>query len=239
MSTDLRIRPCQYPTCRDENGQARLTTNTICDPCRTRYHRLLRWLLDDYTYIAQSMPRPVSTTETGRRAKRTSYGHEREWASDALHEIRIQFTEAEQYVREYLGDKPAKTRKRELVAVRQAYEYLTTGTNPSDPGTLHTPRFDALCRMYLSGDKAADMIELHHTIRQLTGQNLIVRRLPYACPRCNVQAVEYWPGGGRDYMQCGNCHELIEEKYYGLHARIAADELIERYDTLKEMAAEH
>lgn len=230
--TDLRIRPCQYPACKDQYGEKRLTSNVICDPCRTRYHRLLEWIANDYLDLATRMPKPATQETPHRRQRRISYGHEREWASNTLHEIRTHLVEAENYVRQHLNEPLTSPHKREYIAVAQAINYLLEDTHPDRPDTLHAPKFDALCRMYLSGDKAQDLITLHKQIRYLTGRTLIVKTIPYPCPSCDTQSVQHWPGGGRDYMQCGYCGEIIEEKHYGLHARIATDDLIAQYDAL-------
>lgn len=236
---DSQIRPCAFPKCDNGAGDPRLTMNGICDGCRLRYRRLLDWIVQDYIDLAKRMPKPQAPVKSETRTQVTSYGHEREWASDALRKIATLFRDAESYVREDAGERVVLKSKRERVAVREAFEYLTAGTVVGDVDSLHTVRFDRLCRMQMSGDMADDMASLHRRIRSLTGRSIVSERLDYVCPRCAVpRSIVRWPGGGKDYMQCDSCGEVIEEKYYGLHALIALqnmyDDMFEAYDTLKK-----
>ena len=53
------VHPCAHPRCDDGYGNRRLTTQTMCDPCRNHYRKQLDWLVLDYVTIKATLPAPT------------------------------------------------------------------------------------------------------------------------------------------------------------------------------------
>ena len=56
----MNVSPCVHPRCSNADGDPRLTTTGMCEPCRRRYRRELDWLSADYWQIAATMPTPAT-----------------------------------------------------------------------------------------------------------------------------------------------------------------------------------
>lgn len=214
------VAPCIHPRCRDQDGNPRLTTQTMCDPCRNHYRRQLDWLRDDYLFIKAFMPKP-SHGEQSRRVEQLSYGHPSEWATDTARTIAKVLNRIEDDLREHLGDEPGANiyTAPELHVTRTAHAYLTA-------------RFDSLCTFPEADGAVTDIHELHRTIRSTLGYNPQRQHLTgVRCPTCDVAALVRSVG----QIDCEQCGRIITESLYPLLTRIVAEEsldaIIDAYDS--------
>lgn len=218
--------PCVYPTCDDgspgEYRSPRLTYNTICGSCRTRYARLLGWLVQDYVTL-RTFPTLVHASNDGSKRvspKAKSFGHPREEASDAAADLAQRLNWLEDDLRELNGDPPpAHPRTAEAHLVTSAYRYLTT-------------HFDALCTHPAAADVAEHLLDHHARLRSLLGQTRLVQKLPAPCPTCDVAALTRSVGS----IDCGNCGRHIDEDEYPFLTLIMLDRMIDAYDTRRDVA---
>lgn len=217
----MSIRPCAHPRCRDQDGNPRLTTQNICDPCRRHLRRQLDWLRDDYVFIKAFMPRPAANDTSGRTV-RLSFGHPSEWASDTCWTIAKALNRIEDDLREELGDEPPANvhTARETEVVIRAHRYLAN-------------RFHDLCDRdpEIAEDAAVTIHELRSLIRRTLGYNRERQKLDgIACPTCDVAALVRSTG----QVDCENCGRIITEDRYPLLTRIILneklDDLIDAYD---------
>lgn len=213
------IRPCVHPRCDDGNGNARLTTQTMCDPCRNRVRTGIDWLAQDFVTLRTTLPRPANIgAQQGGKPTFTAAGHPAQWASDTCRLIAVTLNETEDALRDHLGDDPAiHPHNNEARMIRHATLYLTA-------------RIDAVCTFPGARSFADEIGELHHQIRRALGLTRYVQRLPLPCPTCDVVALVRHTA----QIECESCGRIIREEDYGLLGRIAADaaldDLIAQYD---------
>lgn len=210
------VAPCIYPGCDDGYGNPELTTQRMCHPSRNRYHKLLRWLTEDYVTLKASMP-PPAKGETIRHGAPTSFGHPAEWASDTCRDIAGLLNDIEDQLRTTTNTGPALYVAPEPVLVRNAYRYLTN-------------HFETLCTYPNAGPTAQAVNDTHHTIRSALGKTRFVQKLPTPCPSCDTHALV------RTIHQitCESCDRIILEEEYPFLARMVLDSLIDAYDTLHQ-----
>lgn len=220
QTPSMAVRPCIHPRCRDSEGNPRLTTQTMCDPCRNHYRRQLGWLRDDYLFVKAFMPRPIAS-DTGRGGRKVTYGHPNEWATDTARTIAKVLNKYEDDLREELGDPPPANihTAPEAHIVAEAHRYLAA-------------RFPQLCTFTAAEGAAEDIHSLHGTIRAALGYNKQVQHLTgVRCPTCDYAALVRSVG----QIDCENCGRIITETLYPLLTRIVLEEsldtLIEAYDS--------
>lgn len=219
MVTMGNIRPCVYPGCRDIEGNPRLTQNTICDPSRRHYRRLLDWIALDYITIRQTMPQPITTGTNVRASNRREYGHPAEWASDALRRIADLLNDTEDDLRDYRHDDPAPhPGHSEPRRVAHAHHYLTN-------------RMDDLCEYPGAEDKCVELYDIHGKMRAALGQTRPRWHLPTPCPQCELATLSRTIDlAGTDAITCENCGTVIPESHYEFYARIVLDEILDVAD---------
>jgi hypothetical protein len=222
--------PCVYPGCDDgtagDEHTPRLTINVICNSCRRRYAKVLRWLLLDYVVLKVNLPAPVESEMGGRaRVRRpTGKGHPRAWASDTVRDIAELLNQLEDDLREQLGAEPApEPSVLEAARVQHAYRYLTN-------------HFDDLCTHPAAGDVAEPLVALHSRIRGAMGFRRHFRTLQAPCPNCDlIGYLTIGDGEGTDRIECEACHQSIPGHMYDFFVRTLADDaldaLIAEYDT--------
>lgn len=218
MST---ARPCVRPGCDTDDGQPVITTDVMCDRCRARFWRDLRWLVEDYTTIKAGMVRPVrpgdqAAAGTTRRVE--SFGHPAEWASDTCRDVAGLLDHvAREYATHTGGTLPtAGGGDAEPAVVARAYRYLTD-------------RFHDLCSWPDIGHHAGAIAETHRTIRATLGQTRYVRKLPTPCPRCGLLSL----GQETGVIWCMDdaCGYVVPEQQYGWIGRLALDQALEAWET--------
>lgn len=208
------VHPCAHPRCDDGYGNRRLTTQTMCDPCRNHYRKQLDWLVLDYVTIKATLPAPTSSGEKVRRSARQSFGHPREWASDRAALIAQVFNEHEDALRETLALKPSMNpHGNEARLINDAHRFLTD-------------HFTDLCQSPDAADIAESISELHHQNRSALGLTRLARRLPMPCPDCETVALVQSVG----QIDCHSCGRVVKEDLYPLLTRMALDTLIDEYD---------
>lgn len=218
------ISPCVHPRCDDGNGNPRLTNQTMCDPCRQRVQQLLEWIVNDYARLKATMPKPIGTgTKLTGKPMHGPSGHPAEWASDMCSQIALVLNEAEDALRDMLGDEPAAhPHSPEPSMVRNAFRYLTD-------------RIDSVCTFDGARSTVQELGDLHHEVRSRTGLTRFQQRLPVPCPTCDVCSLIRFTG----HIVCESCGRIIREEDYGMLSRIAADaaldDLIRDYDTRKSI----
>ncbi len=212
------IGPCQYPRCRDADGNPRLTQATFCDSCQRRYRKLLDWIVLDYTLLRHDLPAPVRLEADGSdhaAPKSKSFGHPAEWASIKAAEIADSLNWAEDGLRDLLGhEPPPHPGSREVGRVAHAYRYLTD-------------QFAALCNYDAAADTAIELAELHHKVRRMLGYTRIVQLLPTPCPWCDTAALVRDVGS----IECRECGKTVTETHYDWLANYLIDAIIDAYDT--------
>lgn len=221
--------PCIYPGCDDPyeiDGLMvhipALTKNTICGPCRTRYSKLLFWIIGDYDQIKRSMPSPARRPGDGSKhvsPKAKSFGHPAEWASDAARMIADRFNALEDDLREHRGEREVLRRSIEVYRVSRSYDYITK-------------RFDDLCTFPLADDWAGMLVDMHGKLRSALGLTRFAQHLKTPCPRCDHKTLVRT----LDRIDCQNCSESIPEDHYQFWARMMLDEMIDAYDKQEAMA---
>lgn len=212
------VSPCVYPRCRDENGDPRLTAETICPSCRSRYRRLLDWLREDYAKLAVLMPLPIAET-VGRRTRASSFGHPAAWASDEKAAIADILNATESALREYCGHGEAPAPEiSEAGKVRHAWIYLTD-------------RFGDLCTFPAAADTANELVDLHRRIYAGLGETRMADKLPVPCPECD--RVEMVRTVGCVY--CQSCGLTFPDDQYERLALIVASETVAARDAAHDL----
>lgn len=209
MST---VTPCSFPTCRDANGDKRLTTAVICDGCRKFYRRHFGWLVEDYAFLHAYIGQ--LTSQQGERVTTSkSYGHPAEALSDMKAEIAKVTFGWEDALRDHLGHSDGRSEgKREQRLLVDAIRYLR-----GQEESLFT---------FPGAAQAADEIHrLHRDARRILGMTGPVQHLPAPCPDCDLLTLNRMVSLDRsDHIWCGNCGIEIDSDHYGLLVRILAAE---------------
>lgn len=214
--TERSIGPCGYPGCRDEDGNARLTRDVICEPSRRHYRKILDRLVLHYILLRLTLPKP--TSPPGERVMRIvakEYGHPAEWASDTARAVADQMGDAHDNLAEHLQhDPPPHPGSREYGRVAVAHHYLTVW-------------FDRLCTMPGSADTAEALYDLDRDIRRGLGKTDPRRHLPVPCPSCELLTLtRSLDSDGTDSVECRSCDHVIRAEHYGLWTRILVDEAL-------------
>jgi hypothetical protein len=215
--TERSIGPCAYPGCRDDDGNARLTRDTICDPSRRHYRKILDRLALHYVLLRLTLPKP--TPPPGERVMRIVsrvYGHPAEWASDTAAQVATELNGAHDMLAEHLRhDPPPHPGSREYGRVAHAHHYLTSW-------------FDRLCTMPGAADTAEALYDLDRDIRRGLGKTDPRSFLPVPCPACDLLGLVRTISldDGEDSVECRACGEKIPSERYGWWTRRLLDELV-------------
>ena len=210
----MTVSPCKYPGCDRDNGDPMLTDLGMCEACQRRYGRLLEWLVEDWAILHDTMPAPVRRSTTAKSSGNKTYGHPREWASDAAADIADKMFWTADALAEHCHDKPPNRPLREAGTIRLAYRYME-------------PRIDQLAVMEGAEDAASELVELHRKVRSALGKTRAVTRLKgVPCIECNVCALTLH----EENAVCGDCGRVIDRASFGLLARHWLDTLIDEYD---------
>ncbi|MFE4459516.1 hypothetical protein ACFROC_19350 [Nocardia tengchongensis] len=139
------IRPCTHPKCADSHGDPYVTSLGMCEPCQTRFERLLCRLVVDWVNLSANLPTPARTGSRERRTTQQVYGHPAEWASDAAAQIASVLNETHDALADLLGETPPPHPAiAERLRVRSAWNYLEC-------------RIPQLALADFGGDTAAEM----------------------------------------------------------------------------------
>lgn len=212
------IGPCKYPGCRDGDGNPRLTRDTICEPSRRHYRKILDRLAEEYVLLRVTLPKPVPPPgERVMRIVAKVYGHPAEWASDTARAVADQLNDAHDSLADHLHhDPPPHPGSREYGRVAHAHHYLTSW-------------FDRLCTYPGAADTAEALHDLDRHIRRGLGKTDPRSFLPVPCPACDllglvrtVSAVD-----GTDEVTCHACHERIPSERYAWWTRTLIGELVD------------
>ncbi len=227
MHDTNNVGPCPYPGCRDVDGNPRLTRDTICEPSRRHYRKILDRVALHYVLLRVTLPRPVPPP--GERVMRTTvakvYGHPAEWASDIAAAVADQLGDAHDGLADHLHhDPPPHPGSREYGRVAHAHHYLTMW-------------FDQLCTYPAAGDTAVALYDLDRDIRRGLGKTDPQRFLPVPCPACDLLGLVRTISldDGEDSVECRSCGEQIPSERYGWWTRTLLDEAIA--DTPTDTAA--
>jgi len=210
------IGPCQYPGCRDVDGNPRLTRDVICLPSRRHYATIIDRLALHWVLIRRDLPAPAAPpAEKLMRVQTKVYGHPREWASDAARAIADQLSEAHDNLAEHLGhDGPPWQGHIEVRRVVVSHHYLVSW-------------FDRLCSMPGAGDVAETLYDLDRDVRRGLGKTDPQRHLPTPCPQCELLTlVRSLESDGTDEVECRACGHVIHAEHYGLWTRMILDDLL-------------
>ncbi len=221
----MSIGPCLYPRC-GGHADPVLTSLTICDGCRGKYWRLLRWLAEDYVVLRSQLPAPVVSGARVRSSSQVGFGHPAEWASDEARAIAVLVSQVEDALREFVSDRPASHLfGPELRLAVDGFAYLRT-------------RFEALCTFPAAGHAAEELVERHRKIRAGLGFSRRVERLTVPCPRCNLLTLEA-DGSCGETIMCSQCGHRVRAGNYSLLVEVAVgvvqsqdDDLLDRYDAM-------
>lgn len=205
------VQPCAWPTCRDGNGDKRLTSKIICDGCRQFYRRHFGWLVEDYAYLHAYIGQLKSQVSEDRVATSKSYGHPAEALSDMKAEISKVAFSWEDAIRDHLGHTEAVSDgKREQRLLTDAVKYLR-----GQEETLFT--FDP------AAQAAEEIHKLHRDARRILGMTGPVQHLPLPCPECDLLTMYRMVGLDRsDRIYCGNCGIEVGSDHYGVLVRARA-----------------
>ena len=203
--------------CVSDSGQPVITGDVMCGSCRRVFAQELRWLVEDYAMLKTSMPSPRGGTGLGkiRVARRDSYGHPREWASDMCRTIAdVVFDLAAGFT---AGDSSPATRRGvagEVPTVSVAYKYLTD-------------RWHDVCSWQGVTSHTEAVRDVHRSVRTALGYTRLVERLPTPCPACNRLTLTRETG----VIRCGGdgCGTVIREEMYGWTARLVADDVLDKW----------
>lgn len=208
------VSPCIHPTCRDADGNPRLTRDTMCDGCQNRHRNTITHLVEDYVHLKTNFPAPARRARSERATSRPSYGHPAEWASYTAAEISEVLNDAEGSLRTHLGISAHNVEHGgEAAKVARAYRLITDN-------------FHAFSTMADADVFAEATTDLHRNIRNTLGQNKFVERLPTPCPTCEISALTR----DTDRINCGNCGRIITEDEYPHFALMILDNAIAEYD---------
>jgi hypothetical protein len=215
------IAPCCYPGCRDEHGDPRLTRDTICEPSRKHYRKILDRHLLHWVLIRTTMPAPtvLRGTEKLMRVQTREYGHPREWASDTARAIADHLADAHASLAAALGhDGPPWQGHNETRRVQVSYLYLTNW-------------FERLCTHPGAAASAVALYELDRDVRRGLGKTDPRRFLPVPCPNpdCKLLGLvrEISRDDGKDEVNCHACGEKIPSDRYSWWTRQLLDDMIE------------
>lgn len=214
---DQGTRPCNFPTCRDGDGNRRLTRDGMCPGCQSHYGRLLEWIGWDFVTIRQSMPTPVSTGEAKTRtAAVREFGHPREWASSKLSEIADALSHWEGALRRHLGEGYAADLSiSEPRRVALALDYLRR-------------RFAALCYFPAAEQAAREFQRLHGGVRTALRGASRYQHLPVPCESCEALTMfRETVQGGEDAIKCHSCGEQMRTELYPFYTRMILDRVLD------------
>jgi hypothetical protein len=166
----------------------------------------------DYVNLKGNLPKPAPKSKSGRGTpSRAGYGHPAEWASDTAAELAgALFWLADELADSLAGDPPSMLGADESAGVNASYRYLLNN-------------FDFLARHPMAEHAAAEMLELHKSVREGMGHTRMGERLPAPCPTCNLAAlVRHAPqrparGAPRQDpppIRCANCAREISAALY-------------------------
>lgn len=211
------IGPCRYPGCRDSDGNPRLTRDTICEPSRRHYRKILDRLAEEYVLLRVTLPKPVPPPgERVMRVVAKEYGHPAEWASDTARAVADQLNDAHDSLAEHLHhDPPPHPGSREYGRVAHAHHYLTSW-------------FDRLCTYPAAADTAEALHDLDRIIRRGLGKTDPRSFLPVPCPSCELLGLVRTVSltDGTDEVTCHACKERIPSERYAWWTRRLLQELV-------------
>lgn len=211
------LTPCPYPGCRDINGQPHLTRQTICDPSRRHYRRVLDRLVLGYLEIRATLPKPPAGTSNSTviRTSKKEYGHPAEWASDFARLIADHLNEAHDGLADHLNHTPAPhPGNREVGKVSCAYRYLTNW-------------FSELCTYPAAADTAIALVDLDRKVRSGLGRSTPRRGLHIPCPECELLTLTRRLDVEESGVDCTGCGNHIPEQEYGAWVRVLMDDILD------------
>ena len=222
----MSISPCQYPDCKQDMGNPALTQNMFCDQCTHWFKRTLQWVLEDYTTLKTTLPRPFTTTTAARGGTKTGYGHPREWASNLAQNIALWAGEVTNNYLQDFGYLPYDL-STEQAAIRKAAESWPQWWDEL------AARWDG------AGEFAEEARDYHRQARAGLGHTRMVTSLSAPCPRCDLKALVVVQG--TDTVSCEYCGWAgTEEDRQGVAVQALAnaqrqqehtiDQLIEGYE---------
>lgn len=217
----LAISPCVHPRCQDADGNRRLTTQNMCDPCQIRFRRELGWIVMDYVTLKTFLPSPMRQGGQTRHNKKQSFGHPAQDASDACSEIAWMLNNIEAGLRAHLGDLPAP----DLVATygRYAIGYRVGALLVNHAHLYLAGHFEQLCDWPDVGYHADAVHDTHQTNRSRYGLTRPIEpRLPMPCPSCDIAMLVRDVGKTQQQTAytCENCGRKIREDEYLTIARM-------------------
>ena len=172
-------RPCVITTCTSDGGQPSITSQVMCGPCRRMFWRDLKCLVRDYAMIKDGLMvprRPGDMPTTAGPARRESFGHPAEWASDTCRDIADALDNIAQSHADAVGVRwspVAAGGATESALVRRAYNYLWGS-------------WERVCVWPDVGPHAEAVMDTHRTIRSTLGQARYVKRVDVPCPKCGL-----------------------------------------------------
>lgn len=226
MST---IAPCVMPGCRDNDGNARLTRDVICESSRRHYARTLDRIVLHYVLIRRDMPAPTAPPgEKVMRIVAKTYGHPAEWASDTARAIADLLNDTHDGLAEHLRrEPPPHPGSRELGRVAAAHAFLTVN-------------FADLCTWPAAADTAEAVHDLNRRIRSGLGLTDPRRFLPVPCPQpsCGLLGlVRTIEEDGTDRVDCHACGEIIPSDRYAWWTRTLLEETLAEVDPMMSVTA--
>lgn len=210
------ISPCVFPGCRDNDGNPRLTRDTICESSRRFYAGMLDKLALHYILIRRDMPAPAAPPgEKVMRIVAKTYGHPAEWASDTARAIADLLNDTHDGLAEHLHrEPPPHPQSRELGRVAAAHHFLTVN-------------FHDLCVWPAAADTAEALHDLNRRIRSGLGHTDPRRFLPVPCPNCDVLGlIRTLDEDGTDRVDCHSCGEVIPSDRYAWWTRTLLEETL-------------
>lgn len=212
----MGISPCTYPKCADVNGDPHLTRLGMCEPCQSRFARVLGWLVMDWVNISTELPTPARRGQQERRTTQKVFGHPAEWASDTAGQIATVLNWTHDSLADYLGETPPPhPGVVERVRVRAAWNYLEC-------------RIDKLALTDFGKDAAVEILDLHNQTRSRLGLTRPRKLLPTPCPACELRTLFRLIDFRRDYIECGSCSHVIREEHYPFYTRMVLDSILDQ-----------
>jgi len=221
----LSISPCQYPGCKQDQGNPALTTHTFCDHCASWFKRTLRWVLEDYTTLKTTLPRPFTTATGGRGGSKEGYGHPREWASTLAQDIALWAGEVTNNLLTDNGH-PTYYYATELSAIR-------TATN------LWPHWWDHMADHWTQAPTVAEEArDFHRQARAGLGHTRMVTPLTAPCPRCDLHSLVTVQGS--ETITCEYCgYAAAEIDYKGVALETLAGVVREHYKTIDQLIEDY